>query len=273
VLAVRSLRTRLRFTLWRLLASAKLRRTGTRLVIERGKDVRFGNRPRFEVTRIRSPAGALDATGGELVVRLGDRVDLGRDTVIEYVPGARSEIALGEGTYLTSQVRLCALGGTIAIGSYSRLRDWAIVKSSGWLGGGERTYVQEGAHIFCASEIVLESHVTISERAAVHDSDHDVSGDEVWHLARPVITSPVHIGYNTIVSGGATVLKGVRLGRNAVVGAGAVVVAGEYPDGWLVAGVPARAVKALGEPMEASRPPRGEGSPAAVHARPPSASE
>jgi acetyltransferase-like isoleucine patch superfamily enzyme len=248
--ALRQLRARLRFLRWRLYNGARVRMAGARLTVEAAPTARFSSPPRVEFTRIHAPDGAAPMRGARLVIRIGEWVDLGRDAVFELAPGADSEITLGEGTYLTSNVRISAIGGTIELGPHSRVRDGAIVKSSGRLVGGDHTYVQEGAHIFCAGEIVLESHVTISERAAVHDSDHDVAGDDVWHLEKPVITAPVHIAYNTIVSGGATVLKGVRLGRNAVVGAGAVVTAGEYPDGWLIAGMPARPIKALGEAPE-----------------------
>ncbi|MHC4844740.1 MAG: acyltransferase, partial [Planctomycetota bacterium] len=49
----------------------------------------------------------------------------------------------------------------------------------------------------------------------------------------------------------STVLKGVRIGRGSVVAAGAVVV-DAVPPSTLVAGVPARPVKQLRPPTDAS---------------------
>ena len=48
------------------------------------------------------------------------------------------------------------------------------------------------------------------------------------------------IGDNVYVGPGANCLGG-RIGSNVVVGAGAVVLK-EVPDGWVVAGVPARVI-------------------------------
>jgi carbonic anhydrase/acetyltransferase-like protein (isoleucine patch superfamily) len=45
---------------------------------------------------------------------------------------------------------------------------------------------------------------------------------------------------------GAVVLNGARIGRNCLVGAGALVTEGkEYPDGSLIVGAPARALRSL----------------------------
>ena len=47
---------------------------------------------------------------------------------------------------------------------------------------------------------------------------------------------------------GATLLNGVRIGANSLVGAGALVTEGkEFPDGSLIVGAPAKAVRTLDE--------------------------
>lgn len=51
---------------------------------------------------------------------------------------------------------------------------------------------------------------------------------------------------NVLIGMNATVLNGAHISKNSIVGAGAVVSEGkEFPEGSLILGVPARAVKEL----------------------------
>ena len=54
------------------------------------------------------------------------------------------------------------------------------------------------------------------------------------------------IGNNTLIGIGAIVLNGVKIGNNCLVGAGALVTEGkEFPDGSMIIGSPAKAVRML----------------------------
>ncbi|MEH3085372.1 MAG: gamma carbonic anhydrase family protein [Xylophilus ampelinus] len=54
------------------------------------------------------------------------------------------------------------------------------------------------------------------------------------------------VGDNSLIGIGAVVLNGARIGRDSLVGAGALVTEGkEFPDGSLIVGSPARAVRQL----------------------------
>ena len=53
---------------------------------------------------------------------------------------------------------------------------------------------------------------------------------------------------NVLIGMNATVLNGAHIGKNSIVGAGAVVSEGkEFPEGSLILGVPAKAVKEVSE--------------------------
>lgn len=54
------------------------------------------------------------------------------------------------------------------------------------------------------------------------------------------------IGENSLVGMGATILNGARIGRNSIVGANALVTEGKtFPDGSLIVGAPAKAVRTM----------------------------
>lgn len=56
------------------------------------------------------------------------------------------------------------------------------------------------------------------------------------------------IGDGVLVGMGATVLNGARIGPRCLVGANALVTEGkEFPEGWLIVGSPAKAVRPLDE--------------------------
>jgi len=56
------------------------------------------------------------------------------------------------------------------------------------------------------------------------------------------------IGSNTLIGMGAIILNGARIGNNCLVGAGALVTEGKsFPDGSLIIGSPAKAVRELDE--------------------------
>jgi carbonic anhydrase/acetyltransferase-like protein (isoleucine patch superfamily) len=94
---------------------------------------------------------------------------------------------------------------------------------------GERTNIQEGAllHTDPGYSLVVGPGVTIGHHAIVHGCT---------------------IGENSLIGMGATLLNGVKIGANSLVGAGALVTEGkEFPDGSLIVGAPAKAVRTLDE--------------------------
>lgn len=98
-----------------------------------------------------------------------------------------------------------------------------------WIEIGEGTNIQEGCvlHTDMGFPMRIGAGCTIGHRAILHGCT---------------------IGENSLIGMGATVLNGARIGRNCLVGANALVTEGkEFPDGSLIVGAPAKAIRALGE--------------------------
>lgn len=104
---------------------------------------------------------------------------------------------------------------------------------------GERAFVNQGAVIVASVGITIGDDVRVGDGVAVYDSDFHALQE-----GSPVRRAPVTIGDNVWLARNATVLPGVVIGDHSVVAAGAVVT-GPVPARTLVAGNPARIVRAL----------------------------
>ena len=89
----------------------------------------------------------------------------------------------------------------------------------------------------------------IQEGAMVHaDPRFPVTIGAGCTIGHHAIIHGCTIGDNSLVGMGATVLNGAKIGANCLVGANALVTEGkEFPDGSLIVGAPAKAVRTLGE--------------------------
>jgi carbonic anhydrase/acetyltransferase-like protein (isoleucine patch superfamily) len=96
-----------------------------------------------------------------------------------------------------------------------------------WIKLGRGSNVQDGSvlHTDAGIPMSLGENVTVGHQVMLHGCT---------------------IGDGTLVGIGAIILNNVRIGRNCLVGAGALLTEGkEFPDGSLIVGSPAVAVRSL----------------------------
>lgn len=94
---------------------------------------------------------------------------------------------------------------------------------------GEQTSIQENAivHVEADCPVVIGDRCTVGHGAIVHGCE---------------------IGRNTLVGMGAIIMNGAKIGEECVVAAGALVTEGkEFPPRTMIMGMPARAVRTLGD--------------------------
>ncbi len=110
---------------------------------------------------------------------------------------------------------------------------------------GEDCFVGDECLLDLAEGITLERQATLAERVLVLTHTNVGYQDHPLQALFPASASPVVIREGSFVGASATILPGVRVGPRSFVAAGSVVTA-DVPEGTLVAGVPARAVRSLG---------------------------
>jgi acetyltransferase-like isoleucine patch superfamily enzyme len=226
----------LRWGWWRLVAGARLRRLGGRLVVETRGTPRLRGPLRLET----------GPRPGTLTLRVGRDVTIGRECIVDLADRLDGTVELGDGAVLQSRIRLQPWGGAIRLGAHAQVRDGCELKSKGELRVGERAICGRNATLHCHEAITLGDRVGLAERVTIADSDHAADGSGDWFMDQSVVAEPVELADNVFCATNAVVLRGTRIGANTVVAAGAVVTGGEHPSGWLIGGVPAKALKPLG---------------------------
>lgn len=228
-----------RFAVWQRVVSARLGRLGVVVRWEVAEPPRFWTLPRLEPV--------VEGGGnGALTVRLGRGVKLGRELVLEVWTGTENALDVGDRTTFEAFCRVQLQGGAVLLASDVHVRDLVLLKAKSVLSVGEGTVLSRGAHVHATVGVTVGAHNAIGERTSLIDSDHTLADDPTPVLARPLRTAPIVLARNVAVSANCVVLRGTNIGENAVVAAGSVVHGGEYPGGWLIGGVPARALRELG---------------------------
>lgn len=246
--SLRSLRRFIRFRVWAWYLDFELHRRGGRLVLDVEAVPQLDG---FPVVK----ASALGEGDGTLTLRMGRDVVLGRQLELEVWARGTNVLELGREAHILDFTRLKLRSGAIRIGWHSHVREFSVLKSKGELTIGEWVEMSYLTTIHCEERIELADWVGITDRVTIVDSEHTLDGSDEHFFHRPVRVEPVLIDRNTFVATGAVISAGSRIGRNAAVGAGAVLTGGDYPSGWLIAGMPAKPLKALAEIASDGEPP------------------
>lgn len=106
---------------------------------------------------------------------------------------------------------------------------------------GANVFVNHGCTLNDMGGIEIGDDTMIGPNASLLTGGHPTA---VADRRAGITIAPIRIGVNVWIGAGATVLAGVTVGDGAVVAAGAVV-SRDVPPATLVAGVPARIIRAL----------------------------
>ena len=146
--------------------------------------------------------------------------------------GDRVPVLEGGGHFIADNTRVI---GSVRLKDRSSIWFNAVLRGDNdWLEVGERSNLQDGCslHTDPGISLIIGNDVTVGHMAMLHGCQ---------------------VADNSLIGIGATILNGARIGRDCVVGAHALVLENrEFPDGSLILGSPARAVRPLTEAEIAS---------------------
>ena len=115
---------------------------------------------------------------------------------------------------------------------------------------GKNAVIMMGAVINIGAVVgegtMIDMGAVLGGRATVGKNCHIGAGAVLAGVIEPASATPVIIDDGVLIGANAVVIEGVHVGKNAVVAAGAVVIE-DVPEGMVVAGCPARVIKAKDE--------------------------
>ncbi len=183
------------------------------------------------------------------------------DSVLSSIPWESvAEIAKGVKIYPEALLQNAGDRGHLRIGDFCHLRgELAVLTAEGLLEIGHHSFVGPGSRIWAQRNIKIGCHVLISHLVDIHDTNahsldfgpRRLDGFNLFEHGVPVnwdrvTAAPVTIEDDVWIGFKSSILKGVTIGRGAVVAA-CTVVTSDVPAFTLVAGNPARVIRALSE--------------------------
>jgi UDP-3-O-[3-hydroxymyristoyl] glucosamine N-acyltransferase len=157
-------------------------------------------------------------------VKIGDACSIGTNSVIYYDVDIGSNTLIGDSASIREKCRIgdqCVISRCVTVNYATTI--------------GARTKVMDNSHI--TGNATIGSDVFISTMVGT-TNDNLVRHGYAEHVVGPVIEDRVVVGV------GASLLPAVLIGHDAIVAAGSVVTK-DVPPKVLVAGVPARFVRAI----------------------------
>ncbi len=151
------------------------------------------------------------------------------------------DVKLGNGVRLAKFINLygCEIGDETKIGAFVEVQKNATI--------GRRCKIS--SHSFICEGVTIEDNVFIGHGVAFINDAYprattaagDLQTEADWKVERTLVKKGASIG------SGSTILSNVTIGENALVGAGSVVTR-DVPPNTIVAGNPARVLRAVGAP-------------------------
>jgi len=164
------------------------------------------------------------------------------DTYLSIAPSVK----LGRDVKLSKFINLygCEIGDETKIGAFVEIQKNVTV--------GKRCKIS--SHTFVCEGVTIEDNVFVGHNVAfINDSyprattsEGGLQTEADWKIERTVVQKGASIG------SGCTILASVTIGANALVGAGSVVTK-DVPPNSIVAGNPARILRYIDQPSEATK--------------------
>ena len=163
-----------------------------------------------------------------------------------------TQISLGAHTHIDSFVHLEGISdhpeGGIELGDGNYVHNFSVISAtySGYVRTGRDCSFNPGTQIFGAGGVEIGDNVLVGGMTAIIGYSHEFEDHAQPIFQQPITAKGIRIGDDVWLGAHVTVLDGVKIGDGSVVGAGSVVTH-DVPPYTIVAGVPARLLRARGQ--------------------------
>jgi acetyltransferase-like isoleucine patch superfamily enzyme len=162
----------------------------------------------------------------------------------------KSNIVFGKNVTIEKYTRLdgyakekIELGNNVKIGAYSNLLSTSHFSKYGkGLKIGNNSAIGDFTHLGAPGGIIIGDDVIMGSYISFHSENHNFNDTSKRIREQGTSSKGIVLGNNIWVGAKVTFLDGSKIGNNSVVAAGAVVN-GEFPDGVVIGGIPAKILK------------------------------
>lgn len=140
----------------------------------------------------------------------------------------------------------CVFGHRLRLNAYDCFRSQVFKPN---LQIGDNVLMGNDCHIGCVNSVKIGNNVLMASKILIIDHFHgDIAKNDLQYppMKRPLSSKAIVIGDNVWIGEGVAIMPGVTIGNNVIIGTNAVVTH-DFPDNVVIAGVPAKMIKNLGE--------------------------
>lgn len=149
----------------------------------------------------------------------------------------------GKGAKIRRTVRLDVVPfNKFTLGNKAVIEDYTVVNNGmGHIIIGSSSFI--GLHNTIIGPVEIGDNVIIAQHVTVSGLNHSYEDINIPIKAQPCITKKISIGNDSWIGANSVITAGVTIGKHAIIAAGSIVTK-HVPDYSIVAGNPARIIKA-----------------------------
>lgn len=135
-------------------------------------------------------------------------------------------------------MRKVSIGKKVRIFPGSRFE----VHGDGVIEIGDNVGIGQNFHITSAGKLTIGSGTVISGNVFITNINHEYRDFDIPIMEQNILIKETEVGRNCFIGFAAAIQAGTKLGNHCIVGANSVV-SGEFPDGCVIVGAPAKVIK------------------------------
>jgi acetyltransferase-like isoleucine patch superfamily enzyme len=199
-------------------------------------------RARWLWLRLRVGLDAL-MCGSRVRFTVGPNARIDSGVGVEVLPGTRTHVVIGAGSWLGQDSHFQLGGGQLVVGDDVILRRGFRAVVGGDISIGDHCVFGWGVSLHCMKRVTIGANVGLSENVIVVDSRHlrPPLEEQAFHHA---VAEETEIKAGAWLAANVVVFAGVTIGTGAFIGANSAV-SKDVPDGWFAAGLPAKPIREL----------------------------